>query len=222
MIKTYTNKYHQTNLYLVGNLLIKDDYTELATLQHQTKKTLQCMVSSTDEAVIKTLEFMGFCCVRKCYEIEVREYDLVDTNQSRNADILCFTNRKTTEYMKCAYRMYQYYQQTHRSINPLTVTFEQFVDILPNQVCYYMTNGQVIHLAFIENNEIAYVYSNDLASFKQFALQVVYWLFRQYDTIYFEADNVDDVAMTLKSLFKEQSSLETYDTYIHYLNDKNE
>lgn len=218
MIKTYTNKYHQTNLYLVGNLLIKDDYTELATLQHQTKKTLQCMVLSTDEVVIKILEFMGFCCVRKCYELEVVEYDLVDTSQSKKADILRFTNRKTPEYMACAYQVYQYYQKTHQPISPLTVTFEQFLDILPNQVCYYMIGEEVTHLAFVEDNEIAYVYSNDLASFKQFALQLVQWLLKKYDTIGFEADNIDEVAMTLKSLFKEPTCSETYDTYIRYFN----
>lgn len=221
MIKTYTNKYHQTNLYLVGNLLIKDDYTELATVQHQTKKTLQCMVSSTDEAVNKILEFMGFCCVRKCYELEVSASDLVETSEFNDESILCFTNRKTIEYMTCAYQMYQYYQKTHQPINPLTATFEQFVDILPNQVCYYMMGEEVTHLAFVEDNEIAYVYSNDLASFKQFALQLVQWLLKKYDTICFEVDNIDEVAMTLKSLFKEPTCSETYDTYIRYFNDNN-
>lgn len=219
MIKIYTNKYHQTNLYIVGDLLTKEDDTALATLQHQTQKTLQCMTSSTNEQVISVLDFMGFCCVRKCYELEVSAHDLVEISECNNENILCFTNEKTIEYDVCAYQMYQYYQQTHQPINPLTSTFEQFVDMLPNQVCYYLTGGEVTHVAFIEDNEIAYVYSNHLVSFKQFALQLVQWLFKKYDTICFEVDNVDDVAMLLKSLFKDCASSETYDTYIRYFSD---
>lgn len=220
MIKTYTNKYHQTNLYIVGDLLTKEDDTVLATLQHQTQKTLQCMTSSTNEQVIFVLDFMGFCCVRKCYELEVSAHDLVEISECHNENILCFTNEKTAEYKLCAYQMYQYYQQTHQPINPLTATFEQFVDMLPNQVCYCMIDGEVTHVAFIENNEIAYVYSNHFVSFKQFALQLVQWLFKKYDTICFEADNVDKVAMTLKSLFKASHNEVTYDTYVRKISDK--
>lgn len=44
---------------------------------------------------------------------------------------------------------------------------------------------------------------------------------KKYDTICFEVDNIDEVAMTLKSLFKEPTCSETYDTYIRYFNDNN-
>lgn len=216
MIKTYTNQYHQTNLYIVGDLLTKDDYSDLVTLQRQTKKVLQCMVSSSDKSVTNLLASMDFEYVRKCYELEVTVNDLAIPQIERRA-MLHFYSRDIVEYKECVKLLYHYYQETHQSINPLSLTQEQFITIVPSDVCYETVNGEITHVAFIENNEIAYVYSRNLETFKPFALDLVSQLFSKYETIFFEADNVDDVAMVVKSLFKESISSVTYDTYVRYL-----
>lgn len=79
--------------------MTKDDYSDLVTLQRQTQKVLQCMVSSSDKSVTNLLASMDFECVRKCYELEVTVNDLAIPQIERRATL--HFSSDTVEYKEC-------------------------------------------------------------------------------------------------------------------------
>lgn len=85
----------------------------------------------------------------------------------------------------------------HQAINPLTASFEEFVEILPNEV-YFVDEK---NFAFVEDNEIAYVLCEETSAGDDFLLVLCHALFCKYETIVFEADDVDPIAMRLKNKF---------------------
>lgn len=57
----------------------------------------------------------------------------------------------------------------HQAINPLTASFEEFVEILPNEV-YFVDEK---NFAFVEDNEIAYVLCEETSTGDDFCLSFV-------------------------------------------------
>ena len=110
--------------------------------------------------------------------------------------------------------LFEYYKVTHEAINPLTSPFEEFIELMPDEVLYAKEHYEIQHAAFVEGDEIAYVSSNNEQTFARFAFTVVNMLFEVYPSIIFEADNTDWVAMTLKNLFNVGSTV-TFDTWIY-------
>ena len=96
--------------------------------------------------------------------------------------------------------LFKYHKDTHETINPLTSTLDAFIKDLPNEVFYAGVNGGIQHAAFVKDNEIAYVSSNDKSTFNSFALTVANQIFATSKLIFFEADNVDWAAMAVKNL----------------------
>ena len=79
----------------------------------------------------------------------------------------------------------------------MTASFEEFVEILPNEV-YFVDEK---NFAFVEDNEIAYVLCEENCAGDDFLLALCNTLFCKYETIVFEADDVDPIAMRLKNKF---------------------
>ena len=78
---------------------------------------------------------------------------------------------------------------------------------------YQSDEAGFLHCAFVEENEIAYVCTADIRAFAAFAAAVAAELFKEYETICFEADDCDEAAMALKALFASGELSET-DTYV--------
>ena len=175
-------------------------------------RPLQVMVPSDAEQLIGLLEQYGFRLRRKCYEMNVCSADL-NNPHSIDFTALSETRRGSREWAECAERMYAYYADTHMSINPLTATRADFDDILPDTVLYIMTDNQIDSAAFIEGNEIAYLFSRTQDRFSYFADLLLSYMFSKYDRIVFEADNSDWAATRLKEMFFVLPRT-SYDTYI--------
>lgn len=85
--------------------------------------------------------------------------------------------------------------------------------MLPTKAIYEQIENEVIHAAFIEENEIAYVCTKDKDRFLSFMNAAVRQLFTEYESITFECDDCDWAAMKVLDLF-DIESVESYNTYI--------
>lgn len=209
----YNNPFHKRNCYVKLDLkclhpkISAELFRQLAELAG---RPLQVMTESTDSELIRFLESGGFDCKRRCYESDAGEEDFI--GGSCCVQLLHAYNGKS-EYEQCCKLLYGYYAQTHAAVNPWTAGYETFADQLPSEVIY-STDGQMIdNLAFVEGNEIAYVYGSSLERFRDFASDFAGYLLKRYDRICFESDNCDWAAMELRSLFRNQDE-SSFDTYI--------
>ena len=115
--------------------------------------------------------------------------------------------------------MYHHYVNTHKEINPWTADYTAFRAELPEVAVYARSGNSIMSVAYIEDNEIAYVCSLSEQYFLIFAKALMQTMFMKHDNIFFECDNCDWVAMTLRSLFINQDE-SSFCTYI--LEDDNE
>lgn len=215
-IKTYRNQYHLRNCYIQFDLNENEkvsDASILQTIADEKKCPLQAMIASSEIQKANFLKEQGFKKVRVCYDLEFEKSDLLSVESFQQMTIFK-ANRGDANYLSCCEMLFKYYKATHESINPLTSPFEDFIELLPDEVFYAKDNDMIQHAAFVESDEIAYVCSNDEKTFERFALTIVNVLFEVYPTVIFEADNTDWAAMTLKNLFNVTSTV-TFDTWIY-------
>ena len=99
-------------------------------------------------------------------------------------------------------------QRTKLSIR-VPVDCKTFCFGLPENVFYVEKDGFMVNLAFVENNEIAYVCLTD-NRFENFACNLVTLMFKKYSEIFFESDDCDWAATVLKNLLKNQNA-ESFD-----------
>lgn len=212
-IEYSVNPYHNSHYYLKLQLQYYDTGVAKEVfdlLSQKLDKPMQVMVSSEDEEVILFIQAAGFSCRRKCYEIEASIQDYIG---KKTKESLSFAVLGHTIYEKCCEMMLDRYISTHKEINPWTGTKEDFFMMLPKAVFYEMDNDKIKNFAFVEDNEIAYVCSVDRFDFILFAQNLITGMFKQNEAIMFEADDCDEYAMELKSLFTNKSE-ESFDTYI--------
>ena len=210
----YINKYHSSHLYL------DIDAQEVPSLRRSVfddlirehGRPLQVMVPSDDAPLTELLVRAGFVLKRKCFEMDVSAADLA-LPLPESFPAISETRKGTPEYTECAERMYEYYSQTHAEVNPLTAPMADFIEALPETVLYSTGNGTIDAAAFIEDNEIAYVFSADEAVFLRFAGSLLTYMFRRFDRILFEADDTDPAATSLKEMFSAVPG-SSFDTYI--------
>ena len=212
-VELYSNANHSINSYVKLDMKYYDNgiSAELfVKLKVIAGRPLQAMVDSDDDALVDFLLAGGFVCKRKCYEVEAfaDDYigDLSDTQLFR-----CSVGKP--DYDDCCSLMYRYYVDTHKSINPWTSDYAAFCSELPDNVVYGRCGNQIAALAFVEDNEIAYVSGTEKKYFFHFAKSLISSILTQYESIFFEADDCDWAAMMLRSLFENQDDT-SYDTYI--------
>ena len=208
-----SNPYHKKHCYLELEFVSFegiDAITVFEKLKIRIKKPLQVMVSSEEQKIISFLKKAGFKCKRKCYEIEAQKKDYIGGEKEEK---LFVAQAGENIYKRCCDMMLGRYITTHDAINPWTGTKEDFYNNLPDKVFYNVVNGNIKNVAFVEDNEIAYVYGTDKVEFSAFAEVLLTEMFKEHDTITFEADDCDEYAMILKSLFINQLD-ESFDTYI--------
>lgn len=211
--KVKTNPLHNANYYLDTDFTgldvtnAKKIFEEFA---QSLDKPLQVMLSSEEVENIEILKVAGFTCKRKCYEVEAGKQDYIGDKVEGK---LLYSFAGEESYEQCRELMLDRYILTHRNINPWTGTKEEFFSELPECVVYFCMDGKLASFAFVEDDEIAYVWGDNVQVFHKFAQVLVSEMFQKYEVITFEADDCDEIAMELKGMFINQRE-ESFDTYI--------
>lgn len=208
-----TNPYHAENYYLELQLQQYDTKISKSifdNMSHELNKPMQIMISSDELDVIEFIQIAGFMCKRKCYEIEAVAQDYIGEKINKPLAVVLDNH---PIYQTCCKMMLERYISTHEKISPWTGSAEEFYELLPKVAYYEVENEQVINVAFVEENEIAYVYGTNMDRFAIFTQNLITELLNQYERVVFEADDCDEYAMRLKSLFINQSE-ECYNTYV--------
>ncbi len=189
-METYTNEFHKNHTYIKINDIKKVKVGDLEVLVKD--KPLQIGIDSDQLAVIDLLKKAGFILKRKCYEVEVTREDLKNPLGTKKIETK-LTSKGEKPYEKASELIFKYYQKTHEDVSPLTVGLEKFKEILPDQAFYYV------------EEKLADEFINDL----------LIYLFKHYEEIFFEADTTDPLATRLRDKFVEKADI-SFDTYIKY------
>lgn len=190
MLTTHRNDFHNKNIYIDFE---NEDISPMLSFRAIADKfgaPLQIMLEEKDDLKRNFILQNDFKLVRTCYSCEFSSSDL----KIAPSDTKIMTTVKNREF---SWNYYNHYKKMHQAINPLTASFEEFVEILPNEV-YFVDEK---NFAFVEDNEIAYVLCEETSVGDDFLLALCHALFSKYETIVFEADDVDPIAMRLKNKF---------------------
>ena len=212
-IEYSTNPYHDRHYYLKLHLQQYDAEVAkeiFALISSILDKPLQVMISSTEKEIVSFIQKAGFCCKRKCYACEVLKQDYIGVSRT---ETLSYATKGNSAYETCCEIMLDRYITTHKGISPWTGIREEFFALLPQVVFYELDNNIFKNFAFVEDNEIAYVYGTDRIAFNNFAQRLITELFEQNEMLVFEADDCDEYALELRKLFANQTA-ESFDTYI--------
>ena len=194
MIRTRKNPFHNTNVYIDfdNDDMLDVNKNPFIVIYETYRAPLQIMLDDSNTEKRDFIEKWGFKKMRTCYSLEVSKEDMLE-HCERNINLKC-AKEGDESYERLAKLYYDYYKKTHEAINPLTVDFNEFKEVLTDTV-YYNDDDSDIELAFVEENEIAYVYVSSLSKASGFYQSVLEKLFDEYEEIFFEADDVDESAM---------------------------
>lgn len=215
-IPYYFNSFHNSNIYFKVDEVKSFDKVNsdiLDRLCSYFDKSIQIMISSNKKDIANVLENLGFERKRACYEVEVTKADYCLYEKDDGIKLIT-AHKGSKEFMACAELMLERYMKTHLNINPWTGKKTDFFDILPCKVVYEKKGDSIENLAFVENEEIAYVLGKDIDSFRKFSSNLIFYLFEKYKNICFEADDCDEFSMEIKKLFNIGYDV-TWDTYIY-------
>ena len=214
-ILTYQNDFHNTCVYLKIKLNSYPDFSPFERIKEIEGKPLQVMIESSETELIKYLTSNGFECKRHCFCPKFTKTGLKDKLQS-DYPIHSFSSEDPI-YQKCCQLLYKHYVKISAPVSPYTADYEIFIENVPTDSGFYSLdkNDQVNNVIFTENNEIAYVVSNDKETCSAFCQSVLKRIFSKYDQTFFEADEETDwCAMTLLHLFNYDYQ-ESFNTYIY-------
>ena len=211
-METYTKEFHNKHTYIKINDIEKVKVGDLEDLAKE--RPLQIGIDSDQLAVIDLLKKSGFILKRKCYEVEVTREDLKNPIGTPKLETK-LTSKGELAFEKASDLVFKYYKKTHEDVSPLTVGLKEFKEILPDQAFYYEKESQVLMAAFLENEEIAYLAGFEEKLADEFINDLLIYLFKHYEEIFFEADTTDPLATKLKNKFVEKFD-PTFDTYIKY------
>ncbi|CCV64607.1 conserved hypothetical protein [Alteracholeplasma palmae J233] len=206
----YENEFHSKHMYIQPDFKFDekvDSKSIFSYIKKYFKKPLQIMIDSIELEIIHKIEHAGFILKRKCYEREFTKDKL--KNLIVEKDNLRYAQKESKVYLEFSEKYYLYYKKTHEGISPLTAEKIDFYMNLPERIIYDEQNN----VCFIKESEIYYVLGHDERSFVQFIRQVLDYLYKQYDTVCFEADNTDPYATLLKNLFTDTDNT-SFNTYI--------
>ena len=128
-ITTYHNEFHNKYLYLKFNLAKYPTYFPFNEIKQIEDQSLQVMTDSTNTDLIHLLLQNGFKCKRQCYTPEVTNKDL-KIQLNSNYSIHPF-NTNSKNYSALCHLLYQYYQEVHQAVSPLTVSEDAFTQEVP-------------------------------------------------------------------------------------------
>ena len=213
----YKNNFHERNLYIfpTSNLLKLNNAKEiLYNITEHSNKNIQLMIDSNEKEVIEKIENIGFKLRRKSFELEYTLNDLKEFNERCEVNIEKYL-KDSKEYNEAAFIAFNYYIETHFNINPLTSSFDEFINILPNEVICEIKDNKIINLVFIDDNELCYFASRNTNTFNSFSIKVIRDLFIKYNSIFVEVDSTDNIALMFKDLFNNSDNNDSFNTYIY-------
>ncbi|MBR6007388.1 MAG: hypothetical protein IK064_07135 [Clostridia bacterium] len=175
-------------------------------------KPLQAMLPSDDTELAAFLTAGGFILKRRCFETEAGREDLLPEALALPLPAISVCRTGETEYRECCMLLYDYYRAAHEAVSPLTADYRSFCEKLPETALFCAADGRIVHAAFIEANELAYIASAEPLNVRPFACAAAEYLFREHRRIFFECDDCDAAAMALRSLFRHDE--ESFDTYV--------
>lgn len=160
MIRTWKNAFHNRNVYIDFEYEdLKGKKTDpFREIYNSHDVPLQFMVNSSDTLKRDVAKTWGFKKMRSCYSLEVTKNDLI-SHENRTIKI-CEANLEDEIYENFSKIYFDYYRNSHEAINPVSAGFNEFKEILPDKIYFNQDDG--MSFAFIEKNEIAYVYSDNL------------------------------------------------------------
>lgn len=190
MLTTHRNDLHNKSIYINFENEDISPMLSFRTIADKFGSLLQIMFEDKEDSKRNFILQNDFKLVRTCYSCEFSSLDL----KIAPSDTKIITTVKNHEF---CWNYYNYNKKMHQAINPLTARFEEFVEILPNKV-YFVDEK---NFAFVEDNEIAYTLCEETSTGGDFLLSLCRALFCKYETIVFEADDVDPIAMRIKNKF---------------------
>lgn len=210
-IRTHRNSYHGRNCYLKLELERMDfDAAELfAGLYGEKQSPLHTMLPHPQQQAAEFLLRGGFGLRRRCFLMKVSQSDLIAP--AAEGELLEYT-KGSEEYDAACHLLYDQYARDHAAISPLTADFNTFCEKIPEQLVCRKEGDAIVQYAFLDENEVAYMGSEALEGFRAFAEAVLAKLFLHCEQVEFEADDIDEVAMTMRGLFTtgDGFSLDTY------------
>ncbi len=174
-------------------------------------RPLQVMLPSRDAEKCAFLAAGGFQRKRRCYEVEAGRQDLLAP--IKPSVPLAQAARGDPAFESCGALLYESYALTHATVSPLTADRASFYRVLPDMVLFSRKDGGIVHYAFVDGNEIAYIGTVHPPGFPGFAQTLLSRMLEQHGTVRFECDDCDPAAMALRTFFRD-SGTDTYDTYI--------
>jgi len=204
---------HARNLYLNPRLRGLDEAEADAvfrTLAARFRRPMQAILSANEEETIALLRSAGFQRKRRCFLIQAGPEDFLGDPRPRP---LRFARKGGALYEACCRIMLRRYEETHRDISPWTGSGADFRADLPGLAACEERAGDIVNLAFITREEIAYVYGAALPAFLPFAGALAAWMFQSASRLFFEADDNDAFAMALAGLFSARPR-DIFDTYL--------
>ena len=214
-VRAEENPYHRTNTYL-RFFLSEYDHTLapaiFAAIRQDTEKPLQVMTPSGNRALTEFLAAGGFRLARRCFEVTAVPADCAGLPDGEEP-LTC--TPEDGGYDACCRLAYDHYQATHGAINPFTGEESTFRAALPQEVFYDRRDGEIVALAFVEGQEIAYVWGRSEEEFIPFAAGLLQALFTRGGEVFFECDDCDRPALWLRSLFPGEAPEESFDTYLY-------
>ena len=214
-VRLTENPYHRTNAYLRFFLSEYDPALApalFAAIRQAVGKPLQVMTGSTNRELTDFLVAGGFSLARRCFEVTAAPSDcalLPDWEE------LLTCAPEDGEYDECCSLMYDHYQATHKAINPLTAGESVFRAVLPQEVFFDRRGGEITALAFVEGQEIAFVWGRTEEEFLPFASALLRTLFARGGAVSFECDDCDGPALWLCALVGAPEDGESFDTYLY-------
>lgn len=186
----------------------------------------QAMIDSDNEAAAQWLSHMGFECVRKCYIADVTCAEMKERpTQQMELTPFAELTQEQAEYLLAM--LQADYARKHERINPLkeeggeALFFASVLDGLDRKgsVCL-IENGRIMaYICCYEGEdqytrEVGYVGGRieDREKYRQFLLNFADQSFETIGGLLIEADNCDEDAMELLSLFDVLPDY-SYDTY---------
>lgn len=207
----YDNYFHKKHQYLDANFkFFNNNYQKnFKEISNYFNKPLQIMIASKEEDIINNLIAGGFVLMRRSFDCEFKQNELLKNFNEVQIELI---DRFNYQYQIIVKMAYEHYKNTHLKINPLTENIEEFEKVLPKDAYIEILDNLIINYIFVEENELCYMGSNNLNSFKDFANSAINEMFKKYSSIVFEADDTDIVAIKLKSMFSKEikSSFNTF------------
>lgn len=198
-------------------------YNQLTRISNIDK--FQTAIFSTDKIATRFLNKTGFNLTRKCYETDLSSPDFEHLEEEK----ITYSTLNDDKIKELMQLHLQNYKDTHRKINPLNekITLKEWEKIITSDLdiehsfVLIKNNNIVAYLLCYEGDqdgeiEIGYIGGKDKKDLKNY---IPYYkaclsdLFKRFEKVIVEADDIDPYAFAVLNLF-DYDIEKSFDTYI--------